>query len=77
LTAAAACIFMVTSLVLAIFSTQHLGGSIILNSPVPKPAPAPAATSTEQTTPGGSSAPAGGETAPAHGGGAEPTQQAK
>jgi preprotein translocase subunit SecG len=77
LTAAAACIFMVTSLILAIFSTQHLGGSIVLNSPVPKPAPAPGATSTEQTTPGGSSAPAGGETAPAHDGGTEPTQQAK
>src|SRR5919108_1427410 len=46
LTTAAAGIFMVTSLVLAIFSSQYLGGSVILTSPPATPAPAP-------TTPSG------------------------
>src|SRR5215813_9706498 len=47
LTAAAACIFMVTSLALAIFSTQHLGGSVVLTSPAPRSATGPAETPSE------------------------------
>ena len=80
LTAAAACIFMVTSLALAIFSTQHLGGSVVLTSPPPKPATAPATTPSEQTAPGASSTPAGTgttETAPAHNEGTETPQEQK
>src|SRR5919106_5787652 len=42
LTTAAAGIFMVTSLVLAIFSSQYLGGSVILTTPAPRPTSAPA-----------------------------------
>jgi preprotein translocase subunit SecG len=38
LTTAAAGIFMVTSLVLAIFSSQYVGGSVIMSAPVPPPA---------------------------------------
>lgn len=37
LTTAAAGIFMVTSLVLAIFSSQYVGGSVIMSAPAPKP----------------------------------------
>jgi preprotein translocase subunit SecG len=37
LTTAAAGIFMVTSLVLAIFSSQYVGGSVIMSAPVPPP----------------------------------------
>jgi preprotein translocase subunit SecG len=44
LTTAAAGIFMITSLVLAVFSSQYLGGSVILTRPAPKPTSAPAAT---------------------------------
>jgi preprotein translocase subunit SecG len=44
LTTAAAGIFMVTSLVLAIFSSQYIGGSVIMSAPVPRPAAAPTAT---------------------------------
>lgn len=44
LTTAAAGVFMITSLVLAIFSSQYLGGSVILTAPAPKPTPAPVAT---------------------------------
>jgi len=36
LTTAAAGIFMITSLVLAIFSSQYVGGSVVLTSPTPK-----------------------------------------
>jgi preprotein translocase subunit SecG len=43
LTTAAAGIFMITSLVLAIFSSQYVGGSVVLTSPTPKPT-APAVT---------------------------------
>jgi preprotein translocase subunit SecG len=42
LTTAAAGIFMITSLVLAVFSSQYLGGSVILTTPAPRPASAPA-----------------------------------
>ena len=53
LTTAAAGIFMVTSLVLAIFSSQYIGGSVIMSTPAPKPAAAPIATPSdgEQTAP--------------------------
>jgi preprotein translocase subunit SecG len=53
LTTAAAGIFMVTSLVLAIFSSQYIGGSVIMSAPVPKPAAPPITTplSGEQTAP--------------------------
>jgi preprotein translocase subunit SecG len=44
LTTAAAGIFMVTSLVLAIFSSQYIGGSVIMSAPVPRPAAAPTTT---------------------------------
>jgi preprotein translocase subunit SecG len=44
LTTAAAGIFMITSLVLAIFSSQYLGGSVILTSPPATPAPTPTTT---------------------------------
>jgi preprotein translocase subunit SecG len=47
LTTAAASIFMATSLVLAIFSSQYTGGSVIMSAPAPKPVEAPL------TTPGG------------------------
>ena len=55
LTTAAAGIFMVTSLVLAIFSSQYIGGSVIMSAPTPKPAAVPTTTSLggEQTTPSG------------------------
>jgi preprotein translocase subunit SecG len=53
LTTAAAGIFMVTSLVLAIFSSQYVGGSVIMSAPAPRPA-AP-----QMTTPG-----SGEQTAP-------------
>lgn len=43
LTTAAAGIFMMTSLVLTIFSSQYVGGSVILTTPEPKPAAAPVA----------------------------------
>src|SRR5262245_62796862 len=36
LTTAAAGIFMLTSLVLAIFSSQYVGGSVIMSTPAPK-----------------------------------------
>jgi preprotein translocase subunit SecG len=53
LTTAAAGIFMVTSLVLAIFSSQYVGGSVIMSAPAPKPATNPATIPSggEQTTP--------------------------
>src|SRR6266508_4448638 len=44
---------------LTIFSTQNLGGSVVLTSPAPKPVTGPAATPPEQTAPGASSTPAG------------------
>jgi preprotein translocase subunit SecG len=54
LTTAAAGIFMITSLVLAIFSSQYIGGSVIMTTPAPRPAPAPTTTPSgdEQTAPG-------------------------
>jgi preprotein translocase subunit SecG len=53
LTTAAAGIFMVTSLVLAIFSSQYIGGSVIMSAPAPKPAATPFTTPSggEQTAP--------------------------
>jgi preprotein translocase subunit SecG len=44
LTTAAAGIFMVTSLVLAIFSSQYIGGSVIMSAPAPRPAATPTMT---------------------------------
>jgi preprotein translocase subunit SecG len=41
LTTAAAGIFMLTSLVLAIFSSQYVGGSVIMSAPVPQPVATP------------------------------------
>jgi preprotein translocase subunit SecG len=60
LTTAAAGIFMVTSLVLAIFSSQYIGRSVIMSTPAPKPAGAPVMTPSdvEQASP---SAPASSE----------------
>jgi preprotein translocase subunit SecG len=54
LTTAAASIFMITSLVLAVFSSQYLGGSVILTAPASKPTSTPAATPSgvEPTAPG-------------------------
>lgn len=80
LTTAAAGIFMITSLVLAIFSSQYLGGSVILTSPAPKPTAAPVATpfGAEQTAPSIPSVPEGTgtiETPPTQSGGSETTQQ--
>jgi preprotein translocase subunit SecG len=53
LTTAAAGIFMVTSLVLAIFSSQYGGGSVIMSVPTPKPVAGPltAPAGGEQTDP--------------------------
>ena len=80
LTTAAAGIFMITSLVLAIFSSQYVGGSVILTSPPPKPttAPVPAPPGAEPTAPSTPGAPEGTgtvETPPAQSGAPEPTQQ--
>jgi preprotein translocase subunit SecG len=80
LTTAAAGIFMVTSLVLAIFSSQYVGGSVILTSPPPKPttAPVPTPSGAEPTAPSTPSAPESTgtvETPPAQSGDPEPTQQ--
>ena len=58
LTTAAAGIFMVTSLVLAIFSSQH-SGSIVLTAPPPRPTAGPAGTPPEQAAPSVPSAPEG------------------
>jgi preprotein translocase subunit SecG len=65
LTTAAAGIFMITSLVLAIFSSQYLGGSVILTTPAPRPTSAPA------TAPSGvePSAPAPSASSPSEGSG--------
>jgi preprotein translocase subunit SecG len=61
LTTAAASIFMITSLVLAIFSSQHLGGSVVLTTPTPKPTSAPTTTPSggEQASPSAPSASGG------------------
>jgi preprotein translocase subunit SecG len=80
LTTAAAGIFMITSLVLAIFSSQYVGGSVILTSPPPKPttAPVPTPSGAEPTAPSTPSAPESTgtvETPPAQNGDSEPTQQ--
>jgi preprotein translocase subunit SecG len=65
LTTAAAGIFMVTSLVLAIFSSQH-GGSVVLTAPEPRSTPAPAETTPEPAAPQVPSTPEGsGSTEPA------------
>src|SRR5262247_1413805 len=44
LTTAAAGIFMITSLVLAIFSSQYSGGSVIMSTPAPKRVSVPTTT---------------------------------
>jgi preprotein translocase subunit SecG len=67
LTTAAAGVFMITSLVLAIFSSQYLGGSVILTAPAPKPTPAPV------TTPGVVEPPAPSAPSSSEGGGAVET----
>ncbi|MBI3327822.1 MAG: preprotein translocase subunit SecG [Nitrospinae bacterium] len=69
LTTAAAGIFMVTSLVLAIFSSQRVGGSVVLSTPVPNTA-APAATAA-----GAPQSSRGAETTPSQREGAETTHQ--
>ena len=65
LTTAAAGIFMVTSLVLAIFSSQYIGGSVIMSAPAPKPAAPPitAPLGGEQTAPSVPGTPEGAGTA--------------
>ena len=57
LTTAAAGIFMITSLVLAVFSSQYFGGSVVLSTPVSKSTPAPITTPLggEQVAPSSSS----------------------
>jgi preprotein translocase subunit SecG len=80
LTTAAAGVFMITSLVLAVFSSQYIGGSVILTSPPPKPTTAPGTTPSgaEPTAPSTPSAPESTgtvETPPAQSGEPEPTQQ--
>jgi preprotein translocase subunit SecG len=54
LTTAAAGIFMITSLVLAIFSSHYSGGSVILTTPTPRPTAPPTTTPSgdEQAAPG-------------------------
>lgn len=44
LTTAAAGIFMITSLVLAVFSSHYSGGSVIMPTPAPRPASSPTTT---------------------------------
>jgi preprotein translocase subunit SecG len=58
LTTAAAGIFMITSLVLAIFSSQYVGGSVIPTTPAPKPISTPPTTRSggEQMSPSAPSA---------------------
>jgi preprotein translocase subunit SecG len=64
LTTAAAGIFMVTSLVLAVFSSQH-GGSVVLTAPVPRSTPAPVETTPDPAAPQAPSTPEGsGSTEP-------------
>jgi preprotein translocase subunit SecG len=82
LTTAAAGIFMITSLVLAIFSSQHGGGSVILSTPAAKPisSSAPTSSGSEQTVPGAPSAPEGsgtGETIVPQSEGTERAQEPK
>jgi preprotein translocase subunit SecG len=80
LTTAAAGIFMITSLVLAIFSSQYIGGSVIMRTPAPKPAAAPATAPSggEQvapSVPGASERPGTTETPAPQGEGAEKPQE--
>jgi preprotein translocase subunit SecG len=80
LTTAAAGIFMITSLVLAIFSSQYLGGSVILTSPAPKPTTAPPPFGAEQTAPrvpGASEGSGAAETPAPQSEGAEKAQEQK
>jgi preprotein translocase subunit SecG len=79
LTTAAAGIFMITSLVLAIFSSQYIGGSVLFTSPPSKPPTAPMTTPSgaEPTAPSPPSAPESTgtvETPPAQSGEPGPTQ---
>jgi preprotein translocase subunit SecG len=62
LTTAAAGIFMITSLVLAIFSAQYGGSSVVLSTPAPRPTSSPA-----------TSPPAGEQMAPSAPGASEST----
>ena len=80
LTTAAAGIFMITSLVLAIFSSQYIGGSVIMRTPAPRPAAAPATTPSggEQmapSAPGASESPGTTETPAPQGEGTERPQE--
>ena len=80
LTTAAAGIFMITSLVLAIFSSQYVGGSVVLTSPTPKPptAPGPTPPQVEEAAPAAPSTSEGGgpvEAPPAPSEGPEAPQQ--
>ena len=49
LTTAAAVIFMGTSLMLAVFSSRYVGGSVVLTAPAPTPADVPASPMTPRT----------------------------
>ncbi len=69
LTTAAAGIFMITSLALAIFSSQRLGGSVVMSAPTSKAATttAPTGPSSEphkETAPRAPESSGGGETGP-------------
>jgi preprotein translocase subunit SecG len=78
LTTAAAGIFMITSLMLAIFSAHYGGGSVIMTAPAPKPTSAPTAAATEgaQTAPSASESAGTAETpAPQSEGAAKPQEQ--
>jgi preprotein translocase subunit SecG len=78
LTTAAAVIFMGTSLTLAVFSSQYVGGSVVLTSPAPTPAGAPAIPAAEQTAPTTPTTPEGTGTTPmppAQSSGGETTQE--
>lgn len=79
LTTAAAGIFMITSLVLAIFSSQYVGGSVVLTSPTPKPtAPAVTPPGAEQPATTAPGTPEGGgsvETPPPQSEGPDTTPQ--
>jgi preprotein translocase subunit SecG len=78
LTTAAALIFMGTSLVLAVFSSQHGGASIVLNSPVPAVPPVPPAA--EQVAPPVANTPeetASPQAPPAQSSGSEMTPEQK
>jgi len=80
LTTGAAGVFMITSLVLAIFSSQHMGGSVVLSRPSPQPTTAPAtvappAEEPKETTPHAPENPPASQETPSHTEGTGATHQ--